>query len=111
MIVKYILIIAAVLAGDAGTMDPRFGLAFLGFPLHPAGRPSNERGRHLFDVVVPMLFLQGIRDALADRERITELCDRLGPRTPETLAIGRVPVRRELARSSEGSRAGTPATA
>ncbi|MBV9563878.1 MAG: alpha/beta hydrolase, partial [Bradyrhizobium sp.] len=35
------------------------GLIFLGFPLHPAGRPSRERGEHLFDVRVPMLFLQG----------------------------------------------------
>ena len=42
------------------------GLVFLGFPLHPAGRPSDERAAHLFDVQVPMLFLQGTRDALAD---------------------------------------------
>ena len=42
------------------------GLAFLGFPLHAAGKPSNERAAHLADVKVPMLFLQGTRDALAD---------------------------------------------
>jgi predicted alpha/beta-hydrolase family hydrolase len=42
------------------------GLAFFGFPLHPAGKPSAERARHLADVSVPMLFLQGTRDALAD---------------------------------------------
>lgn len=42
------------------------GLAFLGFPLHPAGSPSDERGRHLFQIAIPMLFLQGKRDALAD---------------------------------------------
>src|SRR5438552_9894979 len=35
------------------------GLVFVGFPLHPARRPSNERGAHLFDVQIPMLFLQG----------------------------------------------------
>ena len=35
------------------------GLVFLGFPLHPAGRPSDERGNHLFEVKIPMLFLQG----------------------------------------------------
>src|SRR6185369_12903224 len=35
------------------------GLVFLGFPLHPPGKPSNERGKHLFDVEIPMLFLQG----------------------------------------------------
>jgi predicted alpha/beta-hydrolase family hydrolase len=42
------------------------GLAFIGFPLHPAGRPSEERGTHLFELHIPMLFLQGSRDALAD---------------------------------------------
>ena len=41
------------------------GLAFLGFPLHPAGKPSDERAAHLSDVAVPMLFLQGTRDELA----------------------------------------------
>jgi predicted alpha/beta-hydrolase family hydrolase len=56
------------------------GLAFLGFPLHPAGRPSDERGKHLIDVRVPMLFLQGTRDALALPELIAPLCDALGPR-------------------------------
>src|SRR5207247_7010084 len=38
------------------------GLAFLGFPLHPAGHPSQDRAAHLFDVQIPMLFLQGTRD-------------------------------------------------
>src|SRR5215470_7046221 len=42
------------------------GLAFLGFPLHPAGRPSVARADHLLDVQIPMLFLQGSRDQLAD---------------------------------------------
>src|SRR5438067_9464524 len=42
------------------------GLAFLGFPLHPAGEPSNDRARHLGDIHIPMLFLQGTRDALAE---------------------------------------------
>jgi predicted alpha/beta-hydrolase family hydrolase len=42
------------------------GLAFFGFPLHPAGKPSNERAKHLADIDVPMLFLQGTRDALAE---------------------------------------------
>lgn len=42
------------------------GLAFFGFPLHAAGRPSAERGAHLPDVGLPMLFLQGTRDTLAD---------------------------------------------
>ena len=42
------------------------GLVFFGFPLHPAGKPSNERARHLSLTGVPMLFIQGTRDALAD---------------------------------------------
>lgn len=56
------------------------GLAFLGFPLHPAGRPSAERGRHLFDVQVPMLFLQGTRDTLAALDELRPLCKALGKR-------------------------------
>jgi predicted alpha/beta-hydrolase family hydrolase len=56
------------------------GLAFLGFPLHPAGRPSSERGEHLFQVQIPMLFLQGTRDALADLRELEPLCKALGAR-------------------------------
>ena len=61
------------------------GLAFLGFPLHPAGRPSQDRGEHLFDVQIPMLFLQGSRDQLAMLDQIEPLCGALGTRA--TLAI------------------------
>src|SRR2546422_1508183 len=56
------------------------GLVFLGFPLHPPGRPSDERGRHLFDVQVPMLFLQGTRDDLASLLLLRPLIERLGAR-------------------------------
>lgn len=56
------------------------GLVFLGFPLHPAKRPSDERARHLFDVRIPMLFLQGTRDHLADVGLISETTKRLGER-------------------------------
>ena len=56
------------------------GLVFLGFPLHPAGRPSGERGAHLFEIKVPMLFLQGTRDALAATKLIEVLVQRLGDR-------------------------------
>ena len=56
------------------------GLAFLGFPLHAAGRPSDERGSHLFEIEIPMLFLQGTRDALADVELMRTLARSLGPR-------------------------------
>ena len=61
------------------------GLAFLGFPLHPAGRPSQDRGQHLFDIAVPMLFLQGTRDALAEPQLLKPLCEALGPRATLTL--------------------------
>ncbi len=56
------------------------GLIFLGFPLHPAGRPSDERARHLFDVGVPMLFLQGTRDALAHLPLLKNLTEQIGAR-------------------------------
>jgi predicted alpha/beta-hydrolase family hydrolase len=56
------------------------GLAFFGFPLHPAGAPSRERGAHLFDVRAPMLFLQGTRDALASLDQLEPLCRELGER-------------------------------
>ena len=56
------------------------GLVFLGFPLHPPGRPSDERAEHLFEVEIPMLFLQGTRDALADIRLMRQLAERLGPR-------------------------------
>jgi predicted alpha/beta-hydrolase family hydrolase len=56
------------------------GLAFLGFPLHPAAKPSPDRGKHLFDVRLPMLFLQGTRDALAALDQIEPLCRALGGR-------------------------------
>ncbi|HET6619881.1 MAG TPA: alpha/beta family hydrolase [Dongiaceae bacterium] len=56
------------------------GLAFLGFPLHPAGKPSDDRAEHLSDVKIPMLFLQGTRDALAELSLLRPLVDRLGKR-------------------------------
>jgi uncharacterized protein len=56
------------------------GLAFVGFPLHPAGRPADARAAHLDDVRVPMLFLQGARDALADVGLVRALAGRLGGR-------------------------------
>ena len=64
------------------------GLAFLGFPLHPAKQPSRERGKHLLDVQVPMLFLQGTRDTLAVQEEIEPLCSSLGARATLKLFEG-----------------------
>jgi predicted alpha/beta-hydrolase family hydrolase len=56
------------------------GLVFLGFPLHPPGKPSTERAKLLFDVQVPMLFLQGTRDDFAKLELLQPLCKELGER-------------------------------
>jgi uncharacterized protein len=54
------------------------GLAFLGFPLHPAGKPSSDRAEHLSSVHVPMLFVQGTRDKLADLELLRPVVAGLG---------------------------------
>ena len=64
------------------------GLAFLGFPLHPAKKPSDERAQHLFDVRIPMVFLQGTRDALADLALLEALVERLGASATLTLFAG-----------------------
>ena len=56
------------------------GLVFVGFPLHPAKQPSVERAAHLRDVAIPMLFLQGTRDALAEWPLIEETTRALGDR-------------------------------
>src|SRR3977135_266144 len=55
------------------------GLAFLGFPLPPAGKPSDSRATHLADVRIPMLFLQGTRDKLAEPQLLEPVVKRLGP--------------------------------
>ena len=54
------------------------GLAFLGFPLHPAGKPSDTRAKHLSDVHIPMLFVQGTRDKLAETELLEPVVKHLG---------------------------------
>lgn len=61
------------------------GLVFVGFPLHAAGEPSDQRAAHLFQVDLPMLFLQGTRDALASLDLLRPLLQRLGPRA--TLSV------------------------
>jgi len=68
------------LAAAKESLDGIKGLAFFGFPLHAAGKPSAERGKHLVEVNVPMLFLQGSRDMLADLKLLKPLCRRLGKR-------------------------------
>jgi predicted alpha/beta-hydrolase family hydrolase len=64
-------------AQAAAPMPEVRGLVFLGFPLHPEGKPSEERAAHLFDVKIPMLFLQGTRDDLADLKLLEPLCQKL----------------------------------
>ncbi|RYY79491.1 MAG: alpha/beta hydrolase [Comamonadaceae bacterium] len=56
------------------------GIVFVGFPLHGANKPSTDRAKHLADVKVPMLFLQGTRDALADLELMQQAARGLGKR-------------------------------
>jgi predicted alpha/beta-hydrolase family hydrolase len=56
------------------------GLVFLGFPLHPAGRPGTSRAEHLDRVALPMVFLQGTRDTLAELGLLRPVLERLGPR-------------------------------
>jgi predicted alpha/beta-hydrolase family hydrolase len=56
------------------------GLAFVGFPLHPPQRPSDARAEHLLRVDIPMLFLQGSRDAFAQLGLLRPLIERLGAR-------------------------------
>jgi predicted alpha/beta-hydrolase family hydrolase len=56
------------------------GLVFLAFPLHPAGKPSDERARHLDEVRIPMLFVQGTDDDLASMDLLRPVIDKLAPR-------------------------------
>jgi predicted alpha/beta-hydrolase family hydrolase len=69
------------LAAAKASLDDVRGLIYFGFPLHAAGKPSANRGDHLFDITLPMLFLQGSRDALADLTLLKPLCARLGKRS------------------------------
>ena len=62
------------------------GFVFFAFPLHPAGKPSTSRADHLAEVTLPMLFLQGTRDALADLPLLQQTVDALGPRARLILA-------------------------
>jgi uncharacterized protein len=67
-------------AASALPLEGVRGLAFLGFPLHPPGQPGTRRAEHLRQVTIPMLFLQGTRDAFARIDLITDVCRGLEPR-------------------------------
>jgi predicted alpha/beta-hydrolase family hydrolase len=56
------------------------GLVFFAFPLHPAGKPADDRAKHLSDVKIPMLFLQGTNDGLAELELLKPVVKKLGAR-------------------------------
>lgn len=62
-----------------GLLDGLAGLVFLGYPLHPAGKPSVERAAHLAAVDLPMLFIHGARDALAEAAPFASLVKQVGP--------------------------------
>ncbi len=61
------------------------GLVFLGFPLHPPGKPSDQRARHLSDVHIPMMFVQGTRDDFAELKLLEPVVESLG--TSSTLHL------------------------
>ena len=80
------------------------GLAFVGFPLHPASKPSSDRANHLADIQIPMLFLQGTRDALAEVALIEPVVKRLGPSATLHLVDGADHSFHVLARSGRNDR-------
>jgi predicted alpha/beta-hydrolase family hydrolase len=58
---------------------PAAGLVYLGYPLHPPGKPDKLRDQHLYGLSLPMLFLQGSRDTFATRELLESVVARIGP--------------------------------
>jgi hypothetical protein len=68
-------------SGSHSASMPVRGLVFFGFPLHAPGRPGAQRAEHLERITVPMLFLQGTRDTLADLALMRPVSEKLGPRT------------------------------
>jgi predicted alpha/beta-hydrolase family hydrolase len=66
-------------AQAAANLEGVRGLAFVGFPLHAPKKPADSRGAHLSKIQIPMLFLQGTRDELADLTLLTPLVKKLGP--------------------------------
>ena len=65
------------LAAAQQPLDGVRGLVFFGFPLHAPGRPGAERGQHLTEIKIPVLFLQGSRDALAELKLLKPLCAKI----------------------------------
>jgi predicted alpha/beta-hydrolase family hydrolase len=67
---------------------PAAGLVFLGYPLHPPGRPEKIRDEHLPAVAAPMLFLQGTRDTFARPDLLASVIERLGARAEYIEVVG-----------------------
>ncbi len=67
-------------AASESPLDGVHGLVFFAFPLHQPGKPDTKRADHLSAVTVPMLFLSGTRDELADRDLLQPVCKKLGNR-------------------------------
>ncbi|HVC19654.1 MAG TPA: alpha/beta family hydrolase [Vicinamibacterales bacterium] len=80
-------IVSQVAAAD-GRSSPLAGLVFLGYPLHPPGRPATLRDAHLPAITVPMLFTQGSRDPFGTPAEIDAVCRRLGPRATPHIVDG-----------------------
>ena len=72
--------IASQIVAQGGDLPEIRGLILLGYPLHPPGRQDKLRDKHLYDIRVPMLFVEGTRDAFADRALLQGVLDRLGDR-------------------------------
>ena len=74
--------IASMVAAQGGRnrIPPVAGLVFLGYPFHPPGRPEKVRDAHLYELSIPMLFLQGTKDPFADAEVLASVLARLGGR-------------------------------
>lgn len=75
-------------AASEGLLQNVKGIVFFGFPLHPPGKPSSERAEHLYKVTIPMLFLQGSRDALATLDLLKPVIKKLGKNTELFLIKG-----------------------
>ncbi len=76
------------MAAAEGPLPLVRGLVFFGFPLHAVGKPGTERANHLAGVGLPMLFLQGTRDKLADLELLRPVCRKLGQRATLHISEG-----------------------
>ncbi|HEX9887334.1 MAG TPA: alpha/beta family hydrolase [Longimicrobiales bacterium] len=75
-------------AASQGRLDGVRGLVFFGFPLHSPAKPGSERAAHLGDVPMPMLFIQGTRDAFARMDLLEPVLDGLGERAAAHLVTG-----------------------